>query len=74
MFFKSDDNNNYDYTTICSKIQEESSKYLVVKQKPTQIKVLFNNEKNNTDNSNKKFNIKVKPKLNNIKSQGWHHS
>ena len=74
MFFKTDDNDNYDYTTICSKIQEECSD-LIIKQKLTQIKVLTNNEKNNSIyNNNKVFNIKVKSKLNIIKSQGWRHS
>ena len=31
------------------KYKKNASEHLVVKQKPTQIKVLFNNEKNNTD-------------------------
>lgn len=74
MFFISDDktDNNIDVYKI---LEEESSKHLTVKQKPTQIKILPNIEKNNSIyNNNKAFNIKVKPKLNNIKSQEWHHS
>jgi hypothetical protein len=69
MFFKSDDT-NYSYKDIHTILEKECSD-IVVKPKPTQIKVLPN-KNNNTDNNT--FKIKVKPNLNNIKSQGWHHS
>ena len=73
MFFKSDDT-NYSYKDIHTILEKECCD-IVVKPKPTQIKVLPNNEKNtNTNNNNKPYIIKVKSKLNNIKSQGWHHS
>jgi hypothetical protein len=68
MFFKSDDT-NYSYKDIHTILEKECCD-IVVKPKATQIKVLPKN--NNTDNNT--FNIKVKPNLNNIKSQGWHHS
>ena len=70
MFFKSDDT-NYSYKDINTILEKECSD-IVVKSKPTQIKVLPNNKNNNTYNNT--FKIKVKPNLNNIKSQGWHHS
>jgi hypothetical protein len=69
MFFKSDDT-NYSYKDIQTVLEKECSD-IVVKPKPTQIKVLPNK---NTINVNNKYNVKVKPNLNNIKSQGWHHS
>ena len=72
MFFKSDDT-NYSYKDIHTILEKECSD-IVVKSKPTQIKVLPNNEKNTNTNNNKPYRIKVKSKLNNIKSQGWHHS
>jgi hypothetical protein len=70
MFFKSDDT-NYSYKDIHTILEKECSD-IIVKPKPTQIKVV-SNIKNNT-NENNKYNIKIKPNLNNIKSQGWHHS
>ena len=77
MFFISDDKN--DNTNIYKVLDDESSKHLIIKSKPTQ--VLPTNEKNNTSitfntkkiNNNKLFNIKVKSKTS-IKSQEWHHS
>lgn len=70
MFFKSDDT-NYSYKDINTILEKECSD-IVIKSKPTQVKVLPNNKNNNTYNNT--FKIKVKPNLNNIKSQGWHHS
>jgi len=71
MFFKSDDT-NYSYKDIHTILEKECSD-IVVKPKPTQIRVLPNIEKN-TNTNNKPYIIKVKSNLNNIKSQGWHHS
>ena len=71
MFFKSDDT-TYSYNDIQTVLEKECSDIVV---KPKQIKVLPNNEKNtNTNINNKSYRIKVKSNLNNIKSQGWHHS
>ncbi len=73
MFFKSDDT-NYSYKDIHTIIEKECSD-IVVKPKPIKIKVSLNNDTNtNTNINNKPYNIKVKSKLNNLKSQGWYHS
>lgn len=73
MFFKSDDKNDND-PNFYKKLDEELSSHLIIKQKPTQIKVLPTSDKNNNSIYNKAVNIKVKSKSNSIKSQEWHHS
>jgi hypothetical protein len=65
MFFKSDDT-HYSYKDIQTVLEKECSDILV---KPKQIKVLPKNQ-----NNNKLSNIKVKPDIYKIKSQGWSHS
>lgn len=82
MFFISDDKN--DNTDIYRVLDEEFSKHLVIKSKPTQdvssneranIDISFNKKKitNNKLTNNKLFNIKVKSKTIN-KLKEWHHS
>ncbi len=65
MFFKSDDT-QYSYKDIQTVIEKECSDIVV---KPKQIKVLPKNQ-----NNTKLSNIKVKPDIYKIKSQGWSHS
>ncbi len=65
MFFKSDDT-QYSYKDIQTVIEKECSDIIV---KPKQIKVLPKNQ-----NNTKLSNIKVKPDIYKIKSQGWSHS
>jgi hypothetical protein len=74
MFFKSDDI-NYSYKDIQTVLEKECSDICIEYKKPVQVKVLPNNKMNTNTNTNSKlYNIKVKPNLNNIKSQEWHHS
>jgi hypothetical protein len=72
MFFKSDDT-TYSYKDIQTVLENECCD-IVIKPKSTQVKVLPKNEINKNTNNNKTYSIKVKSNLNNLKSQGWHHS
>ena len=71
MFFISDEKSDKN-VDVCKILNDEFSKYLIVKQKQASIKVLSNTENNNTTYNTNSFKVKVKSKT--IKSQEWHHS
>jgi hypothetical protein len=51
---------------------EEGGESEIILNEGVLLNKVLPNKNNNTDNNT--FKIKVKPNLNNIKSQGWHHS